>query len=143
MLLIGVSDHNFMCDWLISGSWVARPQHAIPRLPDVRRVGDQVQVFLKFHRSFLGKNILIQSNLLYKLVNFIWVFVVDEFDEWLTLSPWDWSSRVRFSSNSSTTHFYFYCFLVLFIYIMVLLRNVVSFWISYLKMLQMLKNLFF
>jgi hypothetical protein len=99
--------------------------------------------FLKFHRSFPGKNILIQSNLLYKLVNFIWVFVVDEFDEWLTLSPWDWSSRVRFSSNSSTTHFYFYCFLVLLIYIMVLPRNVVSFWISYLKMLQMLKNLFF
>jgi hypothetical protein len=45
--------------------------------------------FLKFHRSFPGKNNLIQSNLLYKLVNFIWVFVVDEFDEWLTLSPRD------------------------------------------------------
>ncbi len=77
-------------------------------------------VLTKFSKSlwrFSGKNILIHHFYLWdKLINFIWVFVVDEFDEWLTSSPRGWASRVRLSSNSSTTHFYFYCFMMLFIY---------------------------
>ncbi len=127
MLLISVSDLNFKTDWLIPGSCVDE-WHGLNTRSRVYQMsegsGTSLTKFFKSLWRFSGKKH--STNL--KLANFIWVFVVDEFDEWLTLSPWDWASRVRFSSNSSTTHFYFYLFLdVVYIYFLLLLSNVVSF----------------